>query len=71
MLHCFQNIMGKMCSEMCVITSWDVKGVEENYNDHVENFDQRCYSVLTMSNSDTIIYVAEGNTLLLEFFGFV
>jgi hypothetical protein len=56
---------------MCVITSWDVKGVEENYNDHVENFDQRCYSVLTMSNSDTIIYVAEGNTLLLEFFGFV
>lgn len=65
MIHNFENIMGKMCNEMCVITSWDAEGVEENYNGHVENFDQPFYSVLTMSHSDSIIYVAEGT--LLEF----
>ena len=70
MMHCFQNIMGQMCNELCVITSWDVKGVEKIYNGHVENFNQPFYSVLTMSNSDTTIYVAEGNTLF-EFFCFV
>ncbi|KAI9557774.1 hypothetical protein GHT06_014522 [Daphnia sinensis] len=60
MIYNYRNAMGEECSEICVITSWEVKGSAENYLGSVGNLDQPFYHVLTRSRADhSLAYVPE------------
>ncbi|XP_057373180.1 F-box only protein 21-like [Daphnia carinata] len=66
MMYNYTNAMGEDRSEICVITSWEVKGLEENYLGSVGNLDQPFYHVLTGSNADpSVAYVPEEKLELL------
>lgn len=69
MIYNYTNAMGEVCNEICVITSWEVKGSEENYLRSVGNLDQPFYHVLTRSHADhSLACVPEGDKVLLTNF---
>lgn len=66
MIYNYTNAMGEVCNEICVITSWEVKGSAENYLRSVGNLDQPFYHVLTRSHADHSLACVPEDKLVLH-----
>uniref|UniRef100_A0A0P5YCE8 F-box only protein 21 n=3 Tax=Daphnia magna TaxID=35525 RepID=A0A0P5YCE8_9CRUS len=66
MIYDYTNAMGEVCNEICVITSWEVKGSAENYLRSVGNLDQPFYHVLTRSHADHSLACVPEDKLVLH-----
>ncbi|KAK4011237.1 hypothetical protein OUZ56_020350 [Daphnia magna] len=66
MIYNYTNAMGEVCNEICVITSWEVKGSAENYLRSVGNLDQPFYHVLTRSPADQSLACVPEDKLVLH-----
>lgn len=66
MIYNYTNAMGEVCNEICVITSWEVKGSAENYLRSVGNLDQPFYHVLTRSHANHSLACVPEDKLVLH-----